>query len=764
MDFDLQAFAAERTERQDGAIEELRSAVRSWLEGGSLTGLTEAITAVWVGAFQDQTRRAGYRAALRAYMADITSALEQTTRTDTVTDAQVERIAVWLAASSINSGTEAGFSADGGVRMRWVSMKDSAVRDTHRATDGQTRAIGDPFDVGGAALRYPGDPTGPISEWINCRCILAPAGRRRGRMSADVITAAVEANEDEDLIPEEDWDDDEALVDDDDLVEIPVHGVAAPEGVPTGDGRQFGLESLTHRELPLPLRYEVVGTHGGNTSDVVTVGRLDELWREGNEYRYRGVIVTTRQYANEVLEGIVDGTVRGVSVDVDDIIAEESDIQVDEEMTADDLAALVDGPTVFSHARVAALTIVPIGAFAEAFIALGHAFLDEVTEADKEALAACGCDEGVVTVAEDGPETVVPLTASADTFAPGTKDGPGWVTHPRATARIRRYWVRGKGAAKIRWGAPGDFNRCRRQLAKYVQNPDWLAGLCANMHKEATGTWPGRQRGGHSLAASGVPAPMFSLVAAGRSWAPKSFFEDPQLSGPTAMTVDLETGRIFGHIATWNTCHIGIPGVCTTAPKSMAAYRHFHLGQFITDEGDVPVGHITLATGHAPIKASAQAAAAHYDNTGSVVADIAVGEDSFGIWFAGGIRPTVDENTARTLAAATLSGDWRNINGNLEMVGVLAVNVPGFGTPRTQLAASGGHQTALVAAGVVEHDETQKAFALDADTVAGIARAAVDEYRHQEKRERRLAEIQPLRLTVRQERIERVRALVDGDN
>jgi hypothetical protein len=50
------------------------------------------------------------------------------------------------------------------------------------------------------------------------------------------------------------------------------------------------------------------------------------------------------------------------------------------------------------------------------------------------------------------------------------------------TERIRRYWTKGKGAGKIRWGAPGDFNRCRTQLAKYVQNPDWLAGLCANMH------------------------------------------------------------------------------------------------------------------------------------------------------------------------------------------------------------------------------------------------------------------------------------------
>ena len=45
-----------------------------------------------------------------------------------------------------------------------------------------------------------------------------------------------------------------------------------------------------------------------------------------------------------------------------------------------------------------------------------------------------------------------------------------------ARAQIPSMLARGKGAAKIRWGVPGDFNRCRLQLAKYVQNPDWLAG------------------------------------------------------------------------------------------------------------------------------------------------------------------------------------------------------------------------------------------------------------------------------------------------
>ena len=52
---------------------------------------------------------------------------------------------------------------------------------------------------------------------------------------------------------------------------------------------------------------------------------------------------------------------------------------------------------------------------------------------------------------------------------------------------LRNYWIRGAGAAKIRWGTDGSFDRCVRQLGKHVRNPQ---GLCAEYHKEATGEWP----------------------------------------------------------------------------------------------------------------------------------------------------------------------------------------------------------------------------------------------------------------------------------
>lgn len=57
----------------------------------------------------------------------------------------------------------------------------------------------------------------------------------------------------------------------------------------------------------------------------------------------------------------------------------------------------------------------------------------------------------------------------------------------RATERLHQYWVHGEGAAKIRWGEGGDFDRCVTHLGKYIADPK---GYCAKAHHEALGIWP----------------------------------------------------------------------------------------------------------------------------------------------------------------------------------------------------------------------------------------------------------------------------------
>jgi len=52
--------------------------------------------------------------------------------------------------------------------------------------------------------------------------------------------------------------------------------------------------------------------------------------------------------------------------------------------------------------------------------------------------------------------------------------------------RLKAYWAFGKGAAKVRWGTPGDLTRCHRHLAKYVGDSEaW--GLSQNIHEMVFG-------------------------------------------------------------------------------------------------------------------------------------------------------------------------------------------------------------------------------------------------------------------------------------
>lgn len=55
--------------------------------------------------------------------------------------------------------------------QQWWTGQDARVRDSHKEIHGQITRVGNAFSNG---LLYPGDRTGPIKEWINCRCTGVP--------------------------------------------------------------------------------------------------------------------------------------------------------------------------------------------------------------------------------------------------------------------------------------------------------------------------------------------------------------------------------------------------------------------------------------------------------------------------------------------------------------------------------------------------------------------------------------------------------------
>ena len=167
-------------------------------------------------------------------------------------------------------------------------------------------------------------------------------------------------------------------------------------------------------------------------------------------------------------------------------------------------------------------------------------------------------------------------------------------------------------------------------------------------------------------------------------------FERPEPDEPTPITY-AEDGSVFGHLALWDTCHMGLSsgamGECVKPPRSVSDYRHFHLGEIATAEGDrIAVGNIVLATGHASTTADLSAATRHYDDTGSVGAFVRASNGNHGIWLSGVQRSDLTPEQLRDLRANSVSGDWRVADHNLELVAALAVPVPGFPIPRAQLA------------------------------------------------------------------------------
>lgn len=76
--------------------------------------------------------------------------------------------------SASNEGSLDGARQSGvpDLRKMWLATSDDRTRDTHRDIDGAEVELEEAFDVGGAAMLYPGDPAGPASETINCRCTL----------------------------------------------------------------------------------------------------------------------------------------------------------------------------------------------------------------------------------------------------------------------------------------------------------------------------------------------------------------------------------------------------------------------------------------------------------------------------------------------------------------------------------------------------------------------------------------------------------------
>jgi len=198
----------------------------------------------------------------------------------------------------------------------------------------------------------------------------------------------------------------------------------------------------------------------------------------------------------------------------------------------------------------------------------------------------------------------------------------------------------------------------------------------------------------------GVAGDYGFLMASARSEAsplpPLEWFSQPDLDQLTPLTIS-DTGRVFGHIGGRDTCHVGLPG-CVTPPMGHSDYSHFHVSaQEVQGGGVLPVGTLVAGPRHADPQLAFRAAQDHYDDVDARVAKVVAGEDEFGIWVAGWILPDAKPEAVEVFKSSPVSGDWRWIGGQLELIAVCSVNTPGFPVPRARVAFAHGAQRTLIA-------------------------------------------------------------------
>lgn len=656
----------------------------------------------------------------------------------------------------------------------WRTVGDNRVRTAHASAEGQTVPLDGAFEIGGFWLNYPGDPAGPMRLVANCRCRLeysdtlvassayAPRPDVSGMAMVALYPRSLEARVLE--VPGgNDFDTlhctlvflgaSDSL--DMDLVNAIVQGVAARSTPLAGNVGGIGAFSAGEDGYPVLALPDVQGlsalreTVAAALAEVEIVSPSEHGWMPHMTLRYADAIE------------LGDTSQLGESLHFDYLSVVVSDVRTDYRLgeqaasaEEDTLMAVQTKTSTSANSLTAGITIT----------------IDSNEAGETEAVADPGAGwkallaiEGQPT--EDGRLIEVgalswrelPLTMMAM-----TETGPGGHEGAQVAGRIDSIYREGENEADI-WGAgvfdTGEYGQeIQRMVGEQTLrgNSVDLAVVRYEYRNAETGEvlegdalWDAffgdvpilfvvlegiiiasticptpAINGAEIMLASGIMRMQFHtndwvlqgdvLTAGAAGMAPlhppAAWFDDPQLDGPTGLTVTKE-GHVFGHAALFDTCHIAEPhgpGICVPPPRSGMAYSVFHHGMVETDEGyDIPCGQITLGTTHAGRDLSWSETMAHYEDSGRAVADVQAGEDQWGIWVSGALRPDVPAEKVREMKAGAISGDWRQVIGRgLEFLAALVVNVPGFPIPRPEarvVASAAGEEVvlSLVAAGMV---------------------------------------------------------------
>lgn len=553
-------------------------------------------------------------------------------------------------AASVRRAASA-FGRSSAFSRRWQAANDERTRETHRDADGQTVGLNEPFTVGRASLDFPGDPSGPPEEVINCRCttitVIDTEALNFGDSVSTLSLNAAAYQEEDEVMPWSIVEGDSrcnagefAVVKDDDnelegchetregaesqvaalnaaeadggessneLPEtmrntVPWSGVLVVEGTPTGDGRQFASGALTWpslgdtASLEIPLGWMYERSHGGMSTDkVVNVGRIDTITRQGNELHGTGVLNLDTEWGRRAAEQMGTrnnpGFLAGVSIDADD---PEDPRGLEVEYVFPDECALSD---------------------------------DGLPDLDAAYVDGDGMDIQCMM-----PELEI-------------------------------------------------YHSGRIRAATLVDIPAYVEARLYLDEPVPEGTPVESEAVDMPVVASSFTMEIPDLP-------PVEWFDEPKDEPDIGAITVTDEGRFFGYLAPKHVAHRGIRDKRVTVPMGNVDYGIWMNRVTLADDGKggfsrVATGPITMDCGHASASPRVVGAARreHYDNSCSVVATVRVGENDRGVWIAGAVLPDVTPEQIRRMMACQLSGDWgphRERPGKRELAGALLVPVPGF--------------------------------------------------------------------------------------
>lgn len=658
--------------------------------------------------------------------------------------------------------------------VSWLATSDTRTRGAHIVADGQVRRLGEPFSVGGVAMRFPGDPLAPADLVVNCRCAL---------LALDTGEAAEQQALYDRTRPDRTDINGNPLDDTGRPIVAAAQPPETPMPMPTAEtddlpdawrGVAYTAETvdrLNATTLPIPLRDDATG---------ITIGQVTRAWADQNGMWIDGDLDPTADGAADVIRTIVTGQV--TALNVDDVYTDTVTLTADQDDADGQIIGLAivvmlpgsppetSGDTAPEPAPGALATATTRDADLPPADRDDAADTDEA-DADVDAAALPTRWRGILapldTPSGDGriiatPETLrtrplpVPLlyqdalSAGHDgAIVVGTIDR-AWIEDgmlmgegrfdlddPRSAEVVRRVADNFLGGISVDLDDTTSETRCMR-AGQLVDCDDLIevdddgipVGVVDGvLAVDVATSW-------RLMAATLVSQPAFpeariyaltDLEAS--AWTamqnlpplPAAWFAEPTAEEllPGSGGVHYDNGRIYGWVA-----QAGVPHAVhgyTIEQLGDIDFTEFLRSRRTLDDGtSVRVGAFTMNVGHHRDGAECETAACQWDNTRTVAGIVTVGINSGGMWFSGAGAPWISEWDRQVFAACQPSYHMKpGKDGRYELRAVLTVPVPAHSSP---LAASIIQRSnlALAASAATASEPVPPATPQDAEAAASV--------------------------------------------